>query len=91
MGQALHDERQPPSPSSRFIVGQDELGRWVVSDTKGLVGGLFSDRQSAVHFAVLESGNEPGAVCCAPDTVILSLGPRFHEPVLEPAQLRAAG
>jgi hypothetical protein len=79
VGKALLEESQPPSTGSRFIVGRDECGRWVVSDNEGLVGGLFTDREAALHFAMFESDHIPGAVCCTPDNVILSLGPKFHE------------
>lgn len=72
MGKAIQ-ESYPPSRDSRFVVGRDTQGRWVVCDQKGLVGGLFADRNSAVHFAVFESDHIPGAVCCAPDDAIVTL------------------
>jgi hypothetical protein len=59
----------------RFTVGRDADGRWVVSDRDGLVGGIFTDRAAAVHFAMFESNYLPGAVCCVPETVTFSLGP----------------
>lgn len=62
---------------SRFIIGRDATGRWVVRDRKGLVGGLFTDRAAAVHFALTESDRVPGEVCCAPDDAIVSLDPTF--------------
>jgi hypothetical protein len=70
MGKAIS---YPPSRHSRFIVGRDRQGRWVVCDRKGLIGGLFADRESAVHFAVLESNHVPGAVCCAPENAVVTL------------------
>jgi len=76
----------PPSDDSRFVIGRDTQGRWVVCDQKGLVGGLFTDRDSAVHFAVFESDHMPGAVCCAPEDTIVSLGQVF-----EARQLFGAG
>lgn len=79
MGKASQEENQPPSPASRFIVGRDECGRWIVSDSAGLVGGL--------HFATSESDHIPGAVCCTPDSVILSLGPKFQK---QPSSARLA-
>ena len=71
-------EAEPPSRQIRFTVGRDTLGHWVVCDRKGLVGGLFTDKSSAVHFAMVESGRTPGAVFCAPDDAIQSLGPTFE-------------
>ena len=68
----------PASRYSRFMVGRDASGRWVVHDQQGLVGGLFPDRASAVHFALEESERVPGAVCCAPDDAVISVGATFE-------------
>ncbi|MGO4833264.1 hypothetical protein AB4144_13405 [Rhizobiaceae sp. 2RAB30] len=66
MGSAsLHG--QVSAGRARFLVGRDVGGRWIVRDEKDLVGGLFVDRESAVRFAMAESGYVPGAVTCVPD------------------------
>lgn len=83
MGKAM-SKVEPPSRGVRFMVGRDVGGRWVVSDRDGLVGGLFTDRASAVHFAMFESDRTPGAVCCVPEDVTLSLRPIFETPVRVP-------
>ena len=70
MGKAAQ-ESCDPSQCSRFTVGHDAHGQWVVFDRMGLVGGLFKDRASAVHFALTESDRVPGDVCCVPDSEIL--------------------
>jgi hypothetical protein len=72
MGQAAQKSDLHAS-QSRFVVGRDTQGRWVVCDQRGLVGGLFSNRDSAVHFAEFESDHAPGAVCCAPDDAVVTL------------------
>jgi hypothetical protein len=74
--------QEPPSRphSGRFTVGRDAEGNWIVQDRMGLVGGLFADRESAVHFALVESDRVPGAVCCAPDDQIMRMGAIF-EPI----------
>ena len=72
MGKAMLREDAPALNGTRFTVGRDENGCWVVCDREGLVGGFFRDRASAVHFAMFESDHQPGAVCCVPDGVILS-------------------
>ncbi|WP_117190989.1 hypothetical protein [Rhizobium terrae] len=69
---------EPQQRGVRFTVGRDANGRWIVSDRDGLVGGLFTDRAAAVHFAMFESDHTPGAVCCVPETETLSLGPAFE-------------
>lgn len=74
MGMSIPNAGFPATLSGiRFTVGRDHHGRWVVQDRDGLVGGIFTDRQSAVHFAIFESGHLPGAVCCVPDHVTLTL------------------
>ena len=76
--------RAPPRASypsllrSRFIVGRDANGRWVVRDRQGLIGGLFAGRASAVQFALEESDRIPGAVCCAPDDAVISASTAFE-------------
>ena len=76
--------RAPPRASypsgrhSRFMVGRDANGRWVVRDRQGLAGGVFADRASAVQFALEESDRVPGAVCCAPDDAVISVGATFE-------------
>jgi hypothetical protein len=72
MGKAMLRGEPSLRNGTRFTVGRDENGCWVVCDREGLVGGFFRDRASAVHFAMFESDHQPGAVCCVPDGVILS-------------------
>lgn len=57
----------------RLILGRDADGNWVVCDERGLVGGLFADRASAVHFALFESEFAPAAVFCIPENTVLNL------------------
>lgn len=45
---------KPASPSSRFTVGRDRNGRWIVHDREGMVGGLFINEAAALHFAAAE-------------------------------------
>ena len=72
MGKALKHDIAGAVSGVRFTVGRDENGCWIVDDRDGLVGGMFRDRASAVHFAIFESDHQPGAVCCVPDGVIVS-------------------
>lgn len=77
MGEAIR-VTYPPLCGSRFMIGRDAQGHWVVCDVKGLVGGIFFDRSAAIHFAASESGYTPGAVCCAPEDVVLTMDPLFR-------------
>jgi len=81
---------EPLQCGVRFMVGRDAGGRWIVSDREGRVGGLFTDRAAAVHFAMFESDHLPGAVCCVPDHVTLSLDSAFENRVMSP-RLKVAG
>jgi hypothetical protein len=78
MGEAAAQATLPPLRNSRFMIGRDARGHWVVCDVRGLVGGVFFDRSSAVHFAAAESDYVPGAVCCAPDDAVLTMDPLFN-------------
>jgi hypothetical protein len=42
--------------SFHFVVGQDHSGLWVVAETHGLCGGIFSTKDAALRFAKSESG-----------------------------------
>lgn len=59
---------------ARFVVGRDSHGWWVVSDRKGLVGGLFTNEAAAIHFAIEASDRHPEEVCRAPDGAAIDLG-----------------
>jgi hypothetical protein len=69
-----------PAHQGRFMVGRDALGNWIVSDSLGLTGGVFTDRQAAVHFAMAECAYAPGEVSAAPAGVVLSLDAVFAGP-----------
>ncbi len=65
--------RSATGSDKRLILGRDADGNWVVCDERGLVGGLFADRGSAVHFALFESEFAPAAVVCIPEGTVLNL------------------
>jgi hypothetical protein len=52
--------KEPPSckgpQSSRFFVGKNSRGNWVVQDERGFRGGLFLDRIQALKFIKFENG-----------------------------------
>ena len=69
-----------PAHQGRFMVGRDDRGNWIVSDSLGLSGGVFTDRQAAVHFAMVECDYAPGEVCAAPPGLVLSVDAIFAGP-----------
>ena len=64
---------RPLSRSSRFFIGTDRRGNWVVRDQVGLCGGLFVNRSEALHFAMLENGRRPQAVIMVPGILEFSI------------------
>ncbi len=64
----------------RFTVGHDATGHWIVTDARGLTGGIFADRAIAVHFAMAECDYNPGDVCAAPENAVLSVDALFAAP-----------
>jgi hypothetical protein len=61
------------SRSSLFLMGQDSRGNWVVQDQRGMCGGLFVDRVTALRFAMFENGNRPQAVVMVPGVFELDM------------------
>jgi len=59
--------------SSLFLMGQDAHGNWVVQDQRGMCGGLFADRVTALRFAMYENGNRPQAVVMVPGVFELDM------------------
>lgn len=57
------DNELDPSARSRFTIGCNNNGRWLVCDRQGLVGGIFVDKASAIRFARTESGGRKNHAC----------------------------
>lgn len=74
MGSMQQQVRRGFLARARFVVGRDRHGWWVVSDRKGLVGGLFTSEAAAIHFAVEASDRHPEEVCRAPEGAAIDLG-----------------
>jgi hypothetical protein len=61
---------------SRFVVGQDGDGHWVVWDRLALCGGSFVNRGDAVRYARFESEGSAGQVTLSSDVVRFEVTPR---------------
>ncbi|THD49664.1 MAG: hypothetical protein E7774_00790 [Bradyrhizobium sp.] len=61
---------------SRFIVGPDGDGHWVVRDRRALCGGLFVNREDAVRYAKFESDGIADQVTLADKDVHFEVTPR---------------
>jgi hypothetical protein len=66
MGSLHHPNWNTPA-STRFTIGRDHHGWWVVHDRLGRIGGLFASEEAASHFAIQESDRDPHMVCKAPN------------------------
>jgi hypothetical protein len=55
------------------MMGQNSRGNWVVQDQRGMCGGLFVDRVTALRFAMFENGNRPQAVVMVPGVFELDM------------------
>ena len=66
-------EVPPSSRSPLFMMGQNSRGNWVVQDQRGMCGGLFVDRVTALRFAMFENGNRPQAVVMVPGVFELDM------------------
>jgi hypothetical protein len=58
--------KEPPSSkgseSSRFFIGKNSRGNWVVQDERGFRGGLFLDRIQALKFVKSENAGSSPAI-----------------------------
>jgi hypothetical protein len=84
---------EPPlSGFSLVLIGQNSRGQWVAQEQRGLFGGLFKNRISALRYALFESGQRPEAIVETTGFVELDMSaPSFAsaQPVVLP-QRRAA-
>jgi hypothetical protein len=63
----------PGTSASAFLVGQDDAGRWIARDRRGLTGGIFVNKLAALKFAMFESDSGPNAVLFVPEHIKLTL------------------
>ncbi|WP_331372211.1 hypothetical protein [Sinorhizobium chiapasense] len=70
---SMYQIRQQFSGQARFVVGRDRRGRWVVSDRRERVGGVFTSEAAAIHFAVEECNGHAEEVCRAPEGITVDL------------------
>ena len=63
MGASIHlNKATQPLGARCFVVGRDSSGHWTVRGAEGLVGGIFKNKDAAMHYARSEAGGLPGAV-----------------------------
>ena len=71
--------KEPPSSkgseSSRFFIGKNSRGNWVVQDERGFRGGLFLDRIQALKFVKSENAGSPAAIVVMKEPFELDMTP----------------
>lgn len=60
----VKNQRSAAVPLPRFIIDKEAERRWIVYDRRGLVGGLFIDRASALRFVKSICDSQPDASYC---------------------------
>jgi hypothetical protein len=53
-----------------FTIRRDQSGRWIASETHGLLGGVFLSRKEALRFALYEADGDVDRVHVEPSTEI---------------------
>ena len=66
---------QTDAGTASFLVGCDAHGHWIAVETHGLGGGIFRDREAALHYAAFETDRRPGAVRLSGDLLSLVMAP----------------
>ena len=73
MRQSQTFSRRSSLLSRLFRIGKDSRGNWVVQGKRGLRGGLFVNRASALKFALFENGDRPELVITVPGVFELDM------------------
>ena len=71
---------------SCLFIGQDHCGRWVVRDAERLCGGLFTNRNEAIRFAMYECQRRPQSVIMLPNGLELDEAYPIFTPAHRPAR-----
>lgn len=61
----------PAVATPAFLVGQDREGHWLAVETRGRGGGIFTNREAALHYALAETARRPGGIALAPEPIRL--------------------
>ncbi|TXM67299.1 RAG2 PHD domain containing protein [Methylobacterium sp. WL120] len=61
-------------PGLSFTIGQDESGCWVALESRGIAGGLFRNRDDAIHYAGVKIRNGAGEIRFATGPVAFTAG-----------------
>jgi hypothetical protein len=72
----MNMNKEPPGPeSSRFFIGKNSRGNWVVRDERGSRGGLFLDRIQALKFVRSENASGSPAIIMMKEPFELDMTP----------------
>jgi hypothetical protein len=63
-----HEQKALPKEPLHFVLGRDHGGHWIVQETHGLCGGLFTSKEAAIRYAKFESAEGGDEIQIAPET-----------------------
>jgi len=55
-----------------FLLGRDHDGHWIVRETHGLCGGLFTSETAAIRYARFEGAGRASLIRVIPETIELN-------------------
>lgn len=68
-----HAEEDGASPEPLcFVVGRDDGGHWIVQETHGRCGGLFTSENAAIRYAKFESADRKSVIRLSPAPITLN-------------------
>jgi hypothetical protein len=75
MSRSFHSRPIPACGNNQrsFRIGKNRHGLWVVVETNGASGGIFSSRDAALHYATFETDRRPGAISLSPEPLELNI------------------
>jgi hypothetical protein len=59
---AVIDPSKSSEPCRTFVVAQNDHGKWVARERRGLIEGVFFTQREAIRFALFETGSRAAAV-----------------------------
>lgn len=61
------EQSDPIDDPLHIVIGQDDAGQWIVEETHGLCGGIFSSKDAALRFAKSETADRKGNLAMTSD------------------------
>ncbi|MDH2327038.1 hypothetical protein QCN27_09170 [Cereibacter sp. SYSU M97828] len=79
-----------PRRCGMWMIGRDDIGRWVLCDDRGDIDGFFATREEAIARATEQSDPASGAVVHVADHLVVAVGrhaPAAFTPAARPRRI----